>query len=104
MEKYKGDNIVDYFRKYEIGYRAKQLGNTQEGDGAKYRGAGAIQFTGRNAYTRFSEYAGDPKILEDGALYVGKEYFGKRQDITGVFINRETGLTLMECVMKWQKQ
>ena len=75
LEKYKGDNIFEYFRKYEIGYRAKQLGNTQEGDGAKYRGAGAIQVTGRDAYTRFSEYAGDPKILEDGALYVGKEYF-----------------------------
>ncbi len=75
LEQYDGDDIFEYFRKYEIGDKAKQLGNTQEGDGAKYRGAGAIQFTGRNAYTRFSEYAGDPKILEDGALYVGKEYF-----------------------------
>ena len=34
----------------------------------------------------------------------GRNIFGKRQDITGVFINRETGLTLMECAMKWQKQ
>ena len=75
LEQYKGNSIFEYFREYEIGDTAKQLGNTQEGDGAKYRGAGAIQFTGRNAYTRFSEYAGDPKILEDGALYVGKEYF-----------------------------
>ena len=65
LEQYKG-NIFEYFREYEQGYKAKQLGNTQEGDGAKYRGAGAIQVTGRDAYTRFSEYAGDPKILEDG--------------------------------------
>ena len=74
LEQYKG-NIFEYFREYEQGYKAKQLGNTQEGDGAKYRGAGAIQFSGRDAYTQFSEYVGDPKILEDGALYVGKEYF-----------------------------
>lgn len=75
LEQYDGGDIFEYFREYEIGDTAKQLGNTQEGDGAKYRGVGAIQFTGRNAYTRFSEYAGDPKILEDGALYVGKECF-----------------------------
>ena len=75
LEQYDGGDIFEYFREYEIGDKAKQLGNTQEGDGAKYRGAGAIQVTGRDAYTRFSEYTGDPKILEDGALYVGKEYF-----------------------------
>ena len=75
LEQYKGNSIFEYFQGYEQGDAAKGLGNTQEGDGTKYRGAGAIQFSGRDAYTRFGEYAGDPKILEDGALYVGKEYF-----------------------------
>ena len=77
LEQYDGDDIFAYFKKYEVGQRAIDLGNTEEGDGAKYRGGGAIQITGRAAYTAFSEYMDDPKILEDGALYVGQEYFGE---------------------------
>ena len=75
VEQYDGDDIFLYFEDYETGEKALSLGNTQEGDGAKYRGGGAIQITGRDAYTAFSEYMDDPKILEDGALYVGQEYF-----------------------------
>lgn len=76
VERYNGDNIFEYFRKYEGDTDvAKSLGNTKKGDGAKYRGAGAIQITGREVYESFSEYMNDPKIVEEGALYVAKEYF-----------------------------
>lgn len=52
-----------------------ELGNTQTGDGGKYRGAGAVQITGRTVYEAFSEEMNDPKIIEDGAVYVGQKYF-----------------------------
>ena len=44
-----------YFTKlYE---NRKDLGNTYPGDGARFRGRGAVQTTGRLAYTRFSKWA-----------------------------------------------
>lgn len=51
----------------------KDLGNTQKGDGVKYKGAGYLQVTGRYNYQKFSDYIGDPKVM-DGYQYVAKNY------------------------------
>lgn len=53
-------------------YRS-DLGNTQPGDGPKYKGAGYIQLTGRANYQAFCDYMGDPRIME-GCSYVSTTY------------------------------
>ena len=50
------------------------LGNTQPGDGPKYKGAGVLQLTGRYNYSRAAEKLHDPKILERGCDYVSEQY------------------------------
>lgn len=49
------------------------LGNTQPGDGPKYKGAGYLQTTGRYNYQRLSDYLGDPRVME-GVDYVAENY------------------------------
>lgn len=48
-----------YFDKYEPGTKlGKMLGNTQPGDGYRFRGRGFVQLTGRQNYQRASEKIG----------------------------------------------
>ena len=54
-------------------------GNKEPGDGYKYRGGGYIQLTGRKNYQAFSDFLAkegryDPKIMEEGAVYVAENY------------------------------
>jgi predicted chitinase len=49
------------------------LGNTRQGDGRRFKGGGVGQVTGRSNYQRFSDFIGDPKIME-GVTYLAKVY------------------------------
>jgi predicted chitinase len=49
------------------------IGNTQLGDGPRFKGAGYIQLTGRADYQAFSKAIGDPDVME-GCAYVAKHY------------------------------
>ncbi len=52
----------------------KDLGNTQRGDGRRFKGAGAIQLTGRFNYEKFSKWVRDPEVMR-GVDYVADRYF-----------------------------
>ena len=60
----------------------KDLGNTQKGDGVKFKGRGLIQLTGRGNYTDYRGYCGydvvkNPKLLAQlvGAIRSSMWYF-----------------------------
>ena len=76
VEQYNPPDPITYFTgEYENNNRAKNLGNTEKGDGPLFSGAGAIHITGRLNYQAFSDYMGDERIITDGALYVGQNYY-----------------------------
>lgn len=51
----------------------RDLGNTQPGDGRRFKGAGAIQLTGRYNYQRFADFVKDQRVME-GCGYVAEVY------------------------------
>jgi len=53
---------------WDYEYRS-DLGNTQPGDGPKFKGAGYLQLTGRANYQALSDYLNDPRVME-GVEYV----------------------------------
>jgi len=55
-------------RVYNDAYRKYKMGNTQEGDGYRFRGRGLKQLTGRENYTRFGASVG--MTAEEAAEYV----------------------------------
>ena len=60
----------------------RDLGNTQPGDGRRYKGRGPIQLTGRDNYRRFSQWAagrglvGSPTHFEDNPQAVSEPRWG----------------------------
>lgn len=58
-------------KQYE--YR-KDLGNIYSGDGVKFKGAGYLQLTGRENYTRFASYINDDNVIDYGYRYVAEKY------------------------------
>jgi predicted chitinase len=52
----------------------EDLGNTQPGDGPKFKGAGYLQMTGRYNYQAFANFVNDPLVVEIGVDYVSVNY------------------------------
>ena len=64
-----------YFAKYD---GRKDLGNTQQGDGARFCGRGLIQITGRANYDRASQALfGDDRLLKNPELLEQPEWAAK---------------------------
>lgn len=51
----------------------RDLGNIHPGDGVRFKGAGAIQLTGRANYQALANFLGDPKVM-GGSDYVATNY------------------------------
>jgi len=51
----------------------KDLGNTQPGDGPRFKGAGYIQLTGRSNYQALANYLNDQNVMQ-GVDYVSVHY------------------------------
>lgn len=62
---------TDWQKKYE-GH--KGLGNTEPGDGVKFKGRGLIQLTGRSNYQKFSNWIKDPSIMDHPELVEAPKY------------------------------
>ena len=60
----------DYCSQYE---GRKDLGNTEPGDGCRFKGAGYIQLTGRYNYQQFANFIGDQGVM-NGVDYVATNY------------------------------
>jgi len=69
--------VREWCKQYEPGTdRGKRLGNTKDGDGYLFRGAGYIQLSGRANYESFASDVriNDPLVVTRGANYVADNY------------------------------
>jgi predicted chitinase len=79
----------DYFKKYEpTTDKGKELGNTEKGDGYKYRGRGYLQITGKNNYRDVGEMMGldlvnNPELLEDPATGMKASIMWWKKNVRG---------------------
>lgn len=62
------EKIANYVYQDEFRSKRGQMGNTEEGDGWRFRGRGIKQLTGRNNYTAFGETVG--MTAEEAAEYI----------------------------------
>jgi putative chitinase len=53
-------------------YNGRMGNKLKSNDGWMFRGAGYIQLTGRNNFKAFSDFIGDPKIMDDPSLVATK--------------------------------
>jgi predicted chitinase len=72
---------------------AKDLGNTQKGDGVRFHGRGYVQLTGRSNYGKAGKLVGsdllkDPNFALDPAI-AGKILFAGME--TGLFTSKKLG-------------
>ena len=93
------------------------LGNTQPGDGHRFRGRGLLHLTGRANYTRYAAEAGSAAVLEDPDLVAqpphaalsaawywrrrGINTFADRDDLEAVTRAVNGGLTHLEQRREW---
>ena len=111
--------IANYVYMDEFRSKAGQMGNTQEGDGWRFRGRGLKQLTGRNNYTAFakdmemtaeeaSDYLETKKGAIDSACWfwdtANCNDFADRGDIVGMSkrINGGT-IGLEDRQMRWER-
>jgi putative chitinase len=113
------EKIANYVYMDEFRSKAGQMGNTEEGDGWRFRGRGLKQLTGRNNYTAFakemdmtaeeaSEYLETKKGAIDSACWfwdtANCNDFADRGDIVGMSkrINGGT-IGLEDRQMRWER-
>jgi len=68
------------------------LGNTQKGDGVKFKGRGYIQLTGRANYTKFrgsvkDDVITDPILVETTYVAQSAAWFWKTRDFNSIAVN-----------------
>jgi predicted chitinase len=63
LDALKTNDVAFFELVYGGAWGATHLGNTQPGDGYKYRGRGIFQLTGRGNYTHFGAVIGHPELI-----------------------------------------
>lgn len=94
-ERYNGSPRAYFTRKYE---GRADLGNTQPGDGYKYRGRGPIQITGRANYTKVSKKLNRPELVENPDVLLSDFDLAYESAILGMLQGWFTGRKLSQYV------